>query len=67
MPLYSYRCTTCHAPHEVRAEVDRRDRQQCPDCGKRLVRNYASPHVAAIAGIPNRIGAEIEAGPSRYA
>lgn len=66
MPLYEYRCTTCHEPREFTVPMQDRDHQDCAQCGDRLVRRHATPYVAAIAGIPNKIGAEIE-GRDHYA
>lgn len=60
MPVYEYRCTRCHEPRELRVPAQARDDQTCPKCGDLLVRRLATPHAAAIAGIPNRIGREIE-------
>lgn len=60
MPLYQYRCPNCHEPHEIRASVQMRDAQPCPDCNHLLTRARATPFVASIVGIPNRIGREIE-------
>lgn len=60
MPIYEYRCTQCHEPHELRVSTQERDDQTCPKCDQPLMRRLATPHAAAIAGIPNRIGREIE-------
>ncbi len=60
MPRYVYRCTTCHEPREFDVPMADRDHQDCNQCGDRLIRRMAVPHLGAIAGIPNRIGQEIE-------
>lgn len=43
MPIYCYRCKECEKREEmVRPSGDRRRFPDCPDCGQKMVRDFAT-------------------------
>lgn len=64
MPLYEFRCSTCGFTFDKRLRHDVVDKvaMVCPEpeCYGAMDRRFSSPHVAAIKGIPNRIGLPLE-------
>ncbi len=38
MPIYAYRCESCHQPHEALQKVSAEPLTQCPACGQATLR-----------------------------
>ena len=61
MPRYTFQCEECYLVEEPDIPMELRNRKRaCHRCDTPMTRRWSSPHVAPIAGIPNRIGREIE-------
>ena len=51
MPLYQYRCDTCHKDFDMRVKMDERGhKQNCPSCGNKSTRHEVSKFAALVPG-----------------
>jgi putative FmdB family regulatory protein len=66
MPLYTYHCDGCGTKVDEFRSVNERDEVGVHICKKErsgyLVRQFATPHLGAIPGIPNRLNIGLNEG-----
>jgi putative FmdB family regulatory protein len=60
MPIYEFRCTTCHERFEVLVTTAERRKAHCPRCGatqvERLLSTFAVGKASAAAPAPGPCG-----------